>query len=148
LIRSRGPKWIGQDATLNALHGLTTIIRIARAATILFHKERAADPRTNESDAEAWANSIIAYAMAFSAVLTALNALESGRTTARLENVAAVAHCSKSFAVQAYHLTKEMGLLKFVPPSAPVGRSDDEDLALAEAGLDSYAEALAQDDQP
>jgi hypothetical protein len=149
LIRSRGPHWIGQDASLNALHGLATIIRIAKAAAMLFDKERSADLQPTESDAEPCANSIVAYAMAFSSVLAALNALASGRTTsAKLENVAALAHWSKSYAVQAYHLTKAMGLLKTVLPSAPVGGSEEEDLVLAEAGLDSYAEALAQDDQP
>jgi hypothetical protein len=149
LIRSRGPHWIGQDASLNALHGLATIIRIAKAAAMLFDKERSADVQPNESDVEPWANSIIAYAMALSSVLAALNALASGRTTsAKLDNVAALAHWSKRYAVQAYYLTKAMGLLKTVLPSAPVGRSEEEDLVLAEAGLDSYAEALAQDDQP
>jgi hypothetical protein len=148
LIRSRGPHWIGQDASLNALHGLATIIRIAKAAARLFDKQRAADLQPNESGAEQWANSIIAYAMAFSSVLASLNALTTGRTTsAKLDNVAALAHWSKSYAVHAYQLTKAMGLLKTVLPSAPVGPSEEEDLVLAEAGLDSYIEALAQDDQ-
>jgi hypothetical protein len=149
VIRSRGPHWIGQDASLNALHGLATITRIAKAATVLFAKERSADLQPNESDAEPWANSIIAYAMALSSVLAALNALASGGTTsAKLDNVAAMANWSKSYAVRAYHLTKAMGLLKTVLPNTPVGRSEEEDLLLAEAGLDSYAEALTQDDQP
>jgi hypothetical protein len=87
--------------------------------------------------------------MAFSAVRASLAALADGRTpSAKLENVAALANWSKSYAVNAYHLAKVAGLLKTVRPSAPVGRSDEEDLVLAEAGLDSYAEGLAQDDRP
>src|ERR1035441_7316137 len=67
----------------------------------------------NESSAEPWANSIIAYVMAISSVLAALTALENGRTTsARLENVASLAHWSKAYAAQAYHFTKALGLLK------------------------------------
>jgi hypothetical protein len=148
LLRSRGPHWIGQDASLNALHGLSTIIRIAKAAIVLFDKERSTDLQPSGSDVEPWANSIIAYAMAFSSVLACLNALSSGRAiSAKLDNVAALANWSKKYAVQAYHLTKSMGLLKAVVPSAPAGPCEEEDLILAEAGIESYADALAQDDQ-
>src|ERR1039457_1581535 len=139
LIRAHGTHWIGQEASLDALQGLATVTRIARAAAMLFDKERVADLHPNESDAEPWANSIVAYVMAFSAVLATLTALASGRTTpAKLDNVAALAHWSKGFAVQAYHLTKTVGLLKTMRPSAPIGRSEEEDLILAQAGLDSY----------
>ncbi|MBI3680946.1 MAG: hypothetical protein HY235_11185 [Acidobacteria bacterium] len=149
LIRARGPHWIGHDASLNALQGLATIIRIAKAATRLFDQERSAELRADESHAEPWANSIIAYTMAFSSVLSSMTALANGRTTlGRLENVATLAHWSKSYAVRAYHLTKVIGLLKTTPPDGPVGPSEEEDLVLAEAGLESYAEVLREDDQP
>ena len=148
LIRARGPHWIGQDASLNALHGLATIIRIAKVATRLFNQGRSSELRVSESHAEPWANSIIAYAMAFSSVLASLTALANGRSTsAKLENVGALAHWSKSYAIQAYHLTKLIGLLKTAPPGGQIGPSEEEDLVLAEAGLDSYLEALRQDDQ-
>ena len=150
MIRARGAHWIGQDASLNALHGLATIIRVAKAATRLFDRDTSAEIWADQSSGESWANSIIAYAMAFSSVLAPLTALANGRTTSgRLENVATLAHWSKSYAVRAYHFTKVIGLLKEAsPPNSPVSPSDEEDLALAEAGLDSYAEMLRQDDQP
>lgn len=149
LIRSRGAHWIGQDASLNALQGLATIIRVAKVATRLFDQEKSAELRADESSAELWANSIIAYAMAFSSVLPSLTALSNGRTASgRLENVATLAHWSKSYAVRAYHFAKVIGLLKSAPPDGPVGPSEEEDLVLAEAGLDSYAEMLRRDDQP
>ena len=150
LIRSHGPHWIGHDASLNALHGLATITRIAKAATVLLDRQGSGDLQPNESNAEACANALVAYAMAFSAVLASLAALADGRTpSAKLENVAILAHWSKSYAVKAYHLAKATGLLKTVRPSRPVGRSDDEeDLVLAEAGLDSYSAGLAQEDRP
>ena len=139
LIRKSGPRWIGQDASLNALSGLAAVIRAAKASTRLDHPERSAEPL---------ANSIIAYVMALSSVLAALTALESGRTTSpRLENVASLANWSKIFAAQAYHYAKTLGLLKTSPQGAPIGRSDQEDAVLAEASLDEYAEALAQEDQ-
>jgi hypothetical protein len=149
LIRTSGPHRIGQDASLNALQGLATIIRIAKVAPRLFDREKSPELRADESCAEQWANSIIAYAMAFSSVLASLTALANGRTASgRLENVATLAHWSKSYAVRAYHFTKVIGLLKSAPPDRPVGLSEEEDMILAEAGLDSYAEILRQDDQP
>jgi hypothetical protein len=149
LIRADGPRWIGQGASLNALHGLATIIRIAKAATRLFDREKSADFRGDDSSAELWTNSIVAYAMALSSVLAALTALANGRTTSgRLENVATLANWSKSYAARAYHLTKVIGLLKSAPPRGPVGASEGEDMVLAEAGLESYVEMLRKDDQP
>jgi hypothetical protein len=149
LIRSSGPRWIGRDASLNALNGLGTVIRVAKATARLADRERSAETVADESTAEPWANSIVAYAMAFSPVLKALAALENGRTTSlRLENVASLAHWSKSYAAQAYHFTKALGLLKTSRPVAPIGWGHEEDTVLAEAGIDGYAETLAQDDQP
>jgi hypothetical protein len=145
LIRSHGPTWIGQDASLNALQGLAAIIRIAKAATGLFDQVTPAEFRANESRAEPWANSIFAYTMAFSSVLSSMTALANGRTTSgRLENVATIAHWSKSYAVRAYHFSKVIGLLKTTPPHGPVGPSEEEDLILANAGLDSYIEVLRE----
>lgn len=149
LIRASGPRWIGRAASLNALQGLATMIRIAKVATRLFDPERSRDPRVDDSRADPWANSIIAYTLAFSSVLSSLTALANGRTTSgRLENVAALAHWSKSYATRAYYFTKVIGLLKTTPAIGPVEPSEEEDLVLAEAGLDSYAEVLREDDQP
>jgi len=91
----------------------------------------------------------MAYAMTFSPVLLALSALSNGHAMpGRLENVAVLAEWSKSYLAQAFHLTKVIGLLKTTPPSGPIGPREDEDLLLAEGGLDSYAEALPEDDRP
>lgn len=146
LIRSHGPHWIGQDASLNALHGLATMSRVAKAATAFAGKQ--ADLAPNDLNAETWANTLVAYAMAFSAVVACLATLADGRLpSAKLDNAAVLAQWSKSYATKAYHLAKTAGLLRAQRPSAPIGRSDDEDLMLAEAGLDSYCEGLARDDR-
>jgi hypothetical protein len=145
-IRSRGPHWIGREASLNALHATATMIRIAKAAARLFDVERSVDPH---ADGDAWANSMVAFGLAFSAVLVSLTALENGRTSSsKFENVSILAHWSRGYAVQAYHFTKRLGLVKPVRPTAPIAPSDEEDTFLAEAGLDEYAEALARYDQP
>jgi hypothetical protein len=149
LIRASGPHWIGQDATLNALHALATMMRVAKAAIRLFDRKAAGNIQSDAAAGEAWANSIVGFVMAFSAVLSALTALTNGRTTsARLENVAALAHWSRNYAGRVYHLTKTLGLLRPTPAAAPIGSGEAEDEILAESGLDSYAEALVRDDQP
>ncbi|MBV9612644.1 MAG: hypothetical protein JO091_09230 [Acidobacteriaceae bacterium] len=133
---------------MNALSALATITRIAKAAVRLFDGNAASDNQGDASSGEAWANSIVAFVMAFSAVLSALTALGSGRkTSARLENAAALAHWSKNYGVRVYHLTKALGLVKARPPVGPIGCSEEEDAVLADSGLDSYAEALVKDDQ-
>jgi hypothetical protein len=147
LIRSHGQRWIAQDASLSALHGLRTMSRVAKAATAVAAKQPDFPP--HDPNPEVWANTLVAYAMAFSAAITCLAALADGRnSSAKLENVAALAHWSKGYAVRAYHFAKVAGLVKTMRPSAPVGRSDEEDLVLAEAGLDSYLEGIAQEDRP
>jgi hypothetical protein len=145
LIRDRGPRWIGREASLNALSGLATMIRVAKAAK----KFSGEESTFNVLHLERWASSAVAYAMAFSSVLAAFTALENGRTTShRLENVASLAGWSKNYAAQAYHFTKSLGFLSPSIPGTLPSVDADEDDVLAEAGLDSYADALAQDDQP
>lgn len=150
LIRSNGPRWIGQDASLNALQGLATITRVAKAATRLFDPKESAGLPAGASAAEPWASSIVGFAMAFSAVLAALTALTNGRkTSAKLENAAALAHWSKRFAVQVYHLTKELGILRLAPIAhLGVSPSDTEDAVLAKSGLDDFARMLREEDRP
>jgi hypothetical protein len=134
---------------LNALHALATITRVAKAAVRLFDGKAASNIQGDASSGEVWANSIIGFVMAFSAVLSALTALANGgKTSARLENVAALAHWSRNYAARVYHFTKDLGLLKKTPAAAPIGSSEGEDEILADSGLDSYAEALVKDDQP
>ncbi len=49
LIRAHGPQWIGRDASLNALQGIATIVRVAKAAARPFDPEKSAPLRTDES---------------------------------------------------------------------------------------------------
>jgi hypothetical protein len=148
-IRSNGPHWIGQDATLNALHARRTIMYAVKTATSLLDPRRAEHGRDDPSAGEAWANSTVAFVMAFSAVLSAVTALATGRNTStRLENAAVLAHWSKNYAVRVYHLTKALGLLKTTPAAAPIDANEAEDEILAESGLDSYVKALVEDDRP
>jgi hypothetical protein len=147
LIRASGPRWIGQDASLNALNGIATVIRVANSATRLVSQD--AHVRDAEASSEPWANSLIAYAMAFSSVLAALTDLEGVRANSyRLENVASLAQWSRTYAARAYHFTKELGIIRTSQQHLnPIGGDDEEDAALAGAGLDDYVEMLAREDQ-
>jgi hypothetical protein len=121
----------------------------SKATVRLFDGKAPNDIQGDASSGEAWANSIIGFAMAFSAVLSALTALANGRkTSARLENATALAHWSRNYAIRVYHFTKALGLLKVAPGATPIGSREAEDEILAESGLDSYAKALVEDDQP
>lgn len=140
LIRLHGARWIGQDAALNVLQGIATVSRMVKAGGVIPGGQGNADDQST---------ALIAYAMTLSAVLYALGALADGQTrSARLENVAALVDLSKSYAAKAYHYAKATGLLKPVRHTGGLVCSEEEDLVLAEAGLESYSEGLAQDDRP
>jgi hypothetical protein len=110
LLRTQGPRWIGQEATLNALHGLATITRIVKVQF-----------GANTLGAEPLANAIVAYTMAFSCILSALNAMSNGSASpVRLENTALLSNWSRSYATAAFHRAKFLGLLKITPPLSSV----------------------------
>jgi hypothetical protein len=148
LIRSSGPQWIGQPATLNALLGLSTVGGIAKAAIRLGQQGNLVGIGKDPSSREQWVKSLISYWMSYFAVHAALTLLANGDTTPRLDNVVTLANRSSRCALDAYHLSKVIGLLK--PPvfHGPVDQGDDEDIVLANTGMESYLEMLRQDDQP
>jgi hypothetical protein len=61
LLRASGPHWIGQDATLNALHAVATITRVAKAAIRVFDRKAASDIQAGASAREPWGNSIVGF---------------------------------------------------------------------------------------
>jgi hypothetical protein len=148
MVREKGPRWIGQEASLCVLQGLRTVITIAKAATKLFDGTRTGGPPPDKAVAEAWTNAVVAFAMALSCIIYSLNDLEVGiAASAKLGSLATLAQWSKSYAAQAYHLTKELGLFELPPPRGPITEPDDEDIELAETGIESYAELLAHDER-
>ena len=158
LIVRQGPKWIGEDGALNALQGLATITRIAKAATKrLLKPQTTAGLQPSHEAGEQWATSSIAFWMAFSGVLSALSALTNGKaTTARLENVVTLAHWSRHYAARAYHSAKMVGILQAPGPPAvraltpvdlPFTEIAEEDVALAEAGLADYRRLIRDEER-
>lgn len=147
LIRDKGPQWIGSDGTSQALAALTTIRRVAKAASELINPAVAEKVQPDPSVLAEWANAVVAFGLAFSVVVASLQALISGNAiSGRLQNIVQLAHWSKAYAGKAYHLAKVIGLLKPVSPERPITENDDEDLELAEAGLDDYSKLLLAED--
>ncbi len=146
ILRGRGRRYLGQDATLAALMGLDTIMRVSRATTKLLEQEKIEAVQLDEKSAQEWATWIIAYFMAASGVLSSLAVGEQLR--GKRENVGQLAYWSKDYAVKVYHITKEIGLLQTPPHSGLLHQaSDEEDFLLAEAGLDDYREFLLKDEK-
>jgi hypothetical protein len=148
LIRASGAKWMGQPATLNALQGLSTVAGIAKAAIRRWQEGSAVGIGTERAELERWAKSLISYWMAYAAVHASLTTLTSGHpTSARLDNVALLANRSNRHALEAYHLSKVIGLLKVTPFKGPVDHGDEEDIILANTGLEDYVEELRKYDK-
>jgi hypothetical protein len=148
LIRPAGPQWLGSAATLNALQGLRTVACIVKAAIRRWHEGGLADIGKERLQLEQWANSLLSYWLAYFAVHASLTDLASRRATSpKLDNVVALANRSNRYAVDAYHLSKVIGLLKPTPFHGPIDHGDEEDIILANTGLESYVEALNQYDK-
>ena len=148
LVRSSGPQWIGQPATLNALQGLSTVAGIVKAAIRRWQDGSLVGIGREPSQLEDWANSLVSYRMTYLAVQSSLTLLMSGRpTSAKLHNVVALANQSNRYAVHAYHLSKVVGLLKPTPARGPIDHGNEDDIMLANAGLESYVKALDQYDK-
>jgi hypothetical protein len=148
LIRAGGPQWLGQPATLNALQGLFTVAGIVKAAIRHWQDGSLVGIGKEPLQLEQWANSLSSYWMTFLAVQSSLTLLMSGRpTSAKLDNVVALANRSNRYALRAYHLSKVFGLLKPTPARGPIDCGDEEDIILANTGLQSYVEALNRYDE-
>lgn len=146
ILRERGPRLIGQDATLAALFGLHTITRVSQAATKLLEPKPVLAVQLNEDLAKEWQEWIIAYGMAVSGVLFSL--ISGKRLRGRRDNIVHLAYWSKTYAVKVYDLTKRLGLLQPMAPPGPLPEaSDEEDLLLAEAGLDDYRQLLEEEEE-
>ena len=92
-------------------------------------------------------NALVAYLMAFSSVAYGLSQLASGTpTNHRVSNIVELARWSAVFSGRAYNVSKTLGILPKPAPPSRIPESDEEDAMLVNAGLDSYVEALVQDE--
>lgn len=141
LLREQGPSYIGVDAATTSLVGLEAVVRVYKAAA----KRLTASHEELDKVAAEWTAVTTAYALTAFAVFVALSS--PTRFPGPWENVAQLAVWSRDYAVRLYDLAKRHGLLK---PSAPDGEipktSSEEDLLLADAGLEEYRQLLPPED--
>ncbi len=145
-LRARGPECLGREPTLAALIGVHSMTRIFKAAA-----HQLVDDPTQREQLEAiagqWTATAIAYMLTMFAVSYAL--AQDKAFAGRWGNVATLAHWSQAYAAQVYDLSTRHGLLRSPtrPPGAAPVRSTEEDLQLADAGLEDYAGLLEQKDE-
>ena len=142
LVRTHGPRWMGQDATLHLLMSFASMARLARVVA-----EGSPPDATFRFDEEL-EGAVVSYAMASTAALAGLSALAAGETAVvRLENLSILAHWSRAYATRAQHLAKLAGLLAPCPERVFTCEEDQDERELAEAGIEDYAALLAVEDR-
>jgi len=143
LVRNQMHSWLGRDAGLAVLRGLTTVQRvvIGTLRTMTDQKSRAL---LEDAGLVELANRTIAYFQALGAVVWALN----GRISIpiRRENVIQLAYWSANYASDCYAIARAKGLLRPANSLGPLPAADPEDVELADAGLNDYAEMLSSEE--
>lgn len=137
-LREHAPSWLGLDAATAALFGLETMRRAARGIVTAPHTKLA------QSDQDQWTNNVIAHSMAGLAVLFAIR---DEPAHARPENVRALAYWSRGYALNVYRIARRLGLLAPRALEDPLPPGDEEDLLLANTGLDDYCHMLAEEER-
>lgn len=137
MILSHGPDRIGRDATLAALFGIRTMVRVSRAASRI--------PMPEQITGE-WVATVMAQMLASFAVFFALT--QPTLVGRKAQNAMLLAHWSRHYAVRVYDLSKRLGLLTAPPAPGLLPKAGDaEDLLLANAGLEDYARLLAVEEE-
>jgi hypothetical protein len=143
LIRRHMDSWLGRDAGLAVLRGLTTVQRVV-AGTFRTIADEKLRPLPEDASLLELGNWTIAYFQALGAVLWVLN----GRISIpiRRENVVQLAYWSANYASGCYAMARAKGLLRPADSRGPLPVADLEDVELADAGLNDYAEMLSSEE--
>jgi hypothetical protein len=143
LIRRHMDSWLGRDAGLAVLRGLTTVARVV-AGTLRTVADEKLRPLLEDANLVELRKCMIAYFQALGAVLWVLN----GRISIpiRGENVVQLAHWSADYASSCYAMARAKGLLRPTSNRNPVPEADPEDVELADAGLNEYASTLTAEE--
>jgi hypothetical protein len=135
--------WLGRDAGLAVLRGLTTVQRVV-AGTFRTIADEKLRPLPEDASLLELGNWTIAYFQALGAVLWVLN----GRISIpiRRENVVQLAYWSANYASGCYAMARAKGLLRPANSRGPLPVADLEDVELADTGLNDYAEMLSSEE--
>lgn len=140
LIRSNIELKLGSDIGNTVLRALKTLQRVVTGA-IKAITNSAVRSRENDAHLTELAHWTIACFQAVTCVLWALN----GRISIpiRPENLARLAQWSANYASGCYAIARDSGLLSPATAVGPLPEPDPEDVELANAGMEDYAELLA-----
>lgn len=151
ILSSSGPFWIGRDSSQDALQGLAAMTRVVKAAAKAAQNPEAA-ASLEKARLENWSNSIVAYMLTFSVVLFSAfrSQLPGGGTPDRFQ---AGKHSRVGFLEQSLRRSRLHHLDVARNPSASSAGTAcwakrDEDVLLADTGLQEYASALHREDLP
>ena len=143
IIRSKVGLELGSEEGAIVLRGLATIQRVVngtlRAISNPATRSRLEDARLTEL-----AQWTVAYFQAVAPVLWVAN----GRISIpiRQDNVTQLAQWSANYANGCYAIARSSGILLPASPTGPLPQADPEDVELANAGLEGYAETLAAEE--
>jgi hypothetical protein len=141
-LQEAGPQRIGREPALAALIGIQTIGRVALRTIARLGTEL---PPVPDRVIAEWGSFAFAHMLSLFAVTSFLAHDEPLRGGA--VNASVLARWSKEYAGRVYHLSKSMGLLRPAVAPGPIPtESDEEDLRLANAGLEHYRELLAREE--
>ncbi|MFN7925121.1 MAG: hypothetical protein U0Q16_33800 [Bryobacteraceae bacterium] len=140
LVREVGPEAVGDDATMAALFGFSTMAKVSRALA-------AAPMPADEQQFLRLFTVIAAYSLATTCLLSPIHAAAKRYNVEVKPEIANdLALASEHFALEAHRMAKHMGLFPLRPMVGEVGEPDPEDLELANAGLDAWAGALTREE--
>jgi hypothetical protein len=141
-LMTEGPARLERQALIAALIGVRSMTQVVSAAAGPAVTDDSALRERLEGVAQQFTAESTAYMLTILAVSHALNLGDGFR--GRSENVAILARWSQAYAARVYGIAVRCGLLRLPqrPPGPFPSGSTEEDVQLAEAGLEEYVELL------
>lgn len=142
-LRERAPQRIGGEATRALLLGVHDVSRFLGAAA---HAVATGEPvRPSRLVADLLSRLTSAYMLTLLAVTRAIDGSLDISPAPPVENLRLLAAWSRAYALQAYTVAREAGVLRSAP-KPPGEWPAKEDVDLAERGLDDYRGVIAEHD--
>lgn len=139
-LESRGSETIGEVATNDALLALRIMNLVTRRIAKIVEAGHSID--AEERDLQQFRNRITACSVANLCVWYYLSQSEG-----RQENVRVLAYWSRHHAAGVYRFAKALRVVEVPTSIGEIPQPDEEDLRLAEAGLEDFVTRLAQEEE-
>ncbi len=133
-IEKSGPEALGKEASNDLITGMAAVSIIYRAT------EKRPEIEIDDSALAELQGWFIAYVLT---VLSVLHYLQEGES--RRQNAKVLAQWSRYYAVGAYRVAKESGMLQVPSVTGDIPEPDDEDMMFSEASVKDMARYLAKE---